>query len=323
MTYLLLIVGLVLIIAGANYLTEGASALARRLRMSDFLIGLTIVAIGTSMPELIVSLLSALDGKTDMALGNVIGSNLFNGFVILGLCALIRPIPYTRDNIRRDIPFGIVAALLLIAAALPFGAQGSVVRGEGIVLLLAYAAFMYVTIRGSKQPEPAEPAESAGTPAEPKADAPRPMALWLTAVLIVGGLAALVGGGELVLDSAVKIARSWGVSDAFISITLLAGGTSLPELASSIASLVKGRSAMALGNVIGSNITNILLILGLSAAAHPLSTTDITTLDFGMLLASAVLLLLTAFAFRRAALDRVEGALFLVIYLSYIALLLR
>ena len=312
MTYLLLFVGLALIIAGAHYLTEGASALARRLRMSDFLIGLTIVAIGTSMPELIVSLLSAIDGKTDMAIGNVIGSNLFNGFVILGLCALIRPIAYTDDNIRRDIPFGIVASLVLVAAALPFGAEGVIGRAEGLILLLLFALFMYVTIRGSKQPEP-----------EPAADTAATLPLGWVIVQVAGGLAALVGGGELVLDSAVKIARSWGVSDAFISITLLAGGTSLPELASSVASLVKRRPAMALGNVLGSNIMNILLILGLSATVHPLSTTGLTALDFGMLLASTILLLLTAFAFRRRAIDRIEGALFLVIYVSYIAALLR
>ena len=328
MVYLLLLIGLALILAGANFLTEGAAGLARRLHMSDFLIGLTIIAIGTSMPELIVSLLSAIDGKTDMAIGNVIGSNLFNGFVILGLCALIRPIGYTPQNIRRDIPFGIAAALLLIAAALPFGAEGSIGRAEGIVLLLAYAGFLWSTIRCSEKPESsaetsAEAAKKAGASAGTSAAAAKLLPLWRVALMVVGGLTALVGGGELVLDSAVKIARSWGVSDAFISITLLAGGTSLPELASSVVSLLKGRPAMALGNVLGSNITNLLLILGLSASVHPLSTTGITALDFGMLLLSALLLLLTAFAFRRRELDRIEGALFLAIYLTYIVVLLR
>lgn len=311
MDILLLLVGLGLILAGANYLTDGASALAQRLRMPEFLIGLTVVAVGTSMPELIVSLLSAIEGKSDMAIGNVLGSNLFNGFFILGVCALIRPIPYTRDNVRYDIPFGILASALLIAAVLlPVGGPATIGRFEGILLLLCYATILRFTIRHAERP-----AES-GT-------AQRSKAGWLIAVLLLGGLAGLIFGGDLFLDNATKLARRLGVSDAVIAITLLAGGTSLPELASSVVSLIKGKSALALGNVIGSNIANIFLILGLSATVHPLSTGTLTRIDFGAVLLCAVLLWFTNFTFRRKAIDRPEGVLFLALYAGYLWLLLR
>lgn len=311
MDLLLLLIGLALILAGANYLTDGASALAQRLRMPEFLIGLTVVAVGTSMPELIVSLLSAVEGKTEMAIGNIIGSNLFNGLVILGCCALIRPIRYTRDNIRFDIPFGILAAALLLAAvALPAGEPAAIGRLEGLVLLLCYAAILRFTIRHAERPE----ASAATQP---------PKAGWAIALLLLGGLAGLVFGGELFLDSATKIARQLGVSEAVISITLLAGGTSLPELASAVVALVKRKPALALGNVIGSNIANIFLILGLSSVIHPLSTGSLTRIDFGAVLLSAVLLWFTNFTFRRKAIDRPEGVLFLALYAGYLWLLLR
>lgn len=352
MNIFLLLLGLALILGGADLLTDGASALAKRLRMPEFLIGLTIVAIGTSTPELVVSVLSAIGGKTDMALGNVVGSNLFNGFVILGLCALIRPIPYTRDNIRYDIPFGILASVLLLAAAsdrfLHLGTVDTIGRGEGIVMLLLYGAFMAFTIRHARRthaatvpsaPQPqtdtqtqtdAQPQTSTaqGADAQPQTGTPQVgaaqgPALWKLAAMIVGGLVLLVGGGELFLRAATAIARALGVSDSVIALTLVAGGTSLPELAASIVSLVKGRSAMALGNAIGSNIANILLILGLSATIRPLSMGGITHADLAAVLSNALLLWIAAFTFRRRAIDRTEGALFLLLYAAYLWHLLR
>ncbi len=340
MNIFLLLLGLALILGGADLLTDGASALAKRLRMPEFLIGLTIVAIGTSTPELVVSVLSAIGGKTDMALGNVVGSNLFNGFVILGLCALIRPIPYTRDNIRYDIPFGILASVLLLAVAsdrfLHLGTVDTIGRGEGIVMLLLYGAFMAFTIRHARRthavtvpsvPQPQTDTQAqTGTPqasavqgadaqpqtGTPQAGAAQGPALWKLAAMIVGGLVLLVGGGELFLRAATAIA-----------LTLVAGGTSLPELAASIVSLVKGRSAMALGNAIGSNIANILLILGLSATIRPLSMGGITHADLAAVLSNALLLWIAAFTFRRRAIDRTEGALFLLLYAAYLWHLLR
>lgn len=316
MDILLLIVGLGLIIAGANFLTDGSAAVAQRLRVPEFIIGLTIVAVGTSTPELVVSVLSAIAGKSDVAIGNIVGSNIFNVFVILGICALIRPLPLTRSTIRRDIPIGMVVSLLLFVLAsdalLHLGPTDRLGRGDGILMLILYVALMWYTIRAAGRTEEA-PAE--GTKAQ--------MAPWLAAVMIVGGLAGLVFGGELFLDSATALARQLGVSESVIAITLVAGGTSLPELASSVVSLVKGKADMALGNVIGSNIANILLILGLSATINPLTMGGITTTDLAVVILTSLLLFLTAFTFRRRAVDRWEGVIFLVIYALYIWQLVR
>lgn len=316
MDIFLLIVGLGLILAGANFLTDGSAALAQRFRVPEFIIGLTVVAVGTSTPELVVSVLSAIAGKSDVAIGNVVGSNIFNVFVILGVCALIRPLPLTAGNIRRDIPFGVITSLLLLALAsdsfFRTGAADRIGRIDGVAMLLLYMALMWYTIRSTKRPETPAAAES------------KPgMAGWLMAAMIVGGLAGLVFGGEMFLRSATSIARSLGISESVIAITLVAGGTSLPELASSLVSLFKGKADMALGNVIGSNIANILLILGVSATIHPLSMGGITVWDLLMVALSSVLLFFAAFTFKRRAIDRWEGTIFLAIYIAYIGYLIR
>lgn len=317
MDILLLIVGLGLILAGANFLTDGSAALAQRFRVPEFIIGLTVVAVGTSTPELVVSVLSAIGDQSDVAIGNVVGSNIFNVFVILGVCALIRPVPLTAGNIRRDIPFGVLVSLLLLALAqdslLCKGAADRIGRLDGAAMLALYILLMWYTIRKTKRPEATAPTEGSKAP----------MAAWLTAVMIVGGLAGLVFGGEMFLRSATSIARSLGVSESVIAITLVAGGTSLPELASSLVSLFKGKAEMALGNVIGSNIANILLILGVSATIHPLSMGGITVWDLLMVLLSSVVVFLAAFTFKRKAIDRWEGALFVAIYAVYIWYLIR
>lgn len=321
MDILLLIIGLALILAGANFLTDGSAALAQRFRVPEFIIGLTIVAVGTSTPELVVSVLSAIAGKSDVAIGNVVGSNIFNVFLILGLCALIRPLPLTAGNIRRDIPFGVATSLLLLVLAMDSwfkaGAVDRIGRLDGILMLVIYLLLMTCTIRATGRTAPAD------SPADGSQPQKRPMAGWLMAVMIIGGLAGLIFGGELFLDSATALARRMGISESVIAITLVAGGTSLPELASSVVSLIKGKSDMALGNVIGSNIANILLILGLSATINPLTMGGITLVDLLVVLLSAVLLFLAAFTFRRRAVDRWEGVLFLVIYAAYIAYLVR
>ena len=315
MDILLLLAGLGLILGGANFLTDGAAAVAQRLRMPEFVVGLTVVAVGTSTPELAVSVLSAIAHNSDMAVGNVVGSNLFNVFVILGICALIAPVALTSGNIRRDIPIGLGVSVLLFLLAsdrlLHLGATDRIGRAEGIGMLLLYAAILWYTVRTTPRPAHAE------TPGR-KQQAP-----WLSVVFILGGLAALVGGGELFLKSAVSIARHLGVSESAIAITLVAGGTSLPELASSIISVVKRRPELALGNVIGSNIANILLILGASATIHPITMGGITTRDLLMVVLSSLLLFVAAFTFRRRSIDRWEGAIFLAIYIAYISSLLR
>ena len=326
MDILLLLIGLALILAGANFLTDGSAALAQRFRVPEFIIGLTIVAVGTSTPELVVSVLSAIAGKSDVAIGNVVGSNIFNVFLILGICALIRPLPLTAGNIRRDIPFGVATSLLLLFLAMDSwysaGAIDRIGRLDGVLMLVIYVLLMLYTIRSTGRTAIPEPA--AGSAQGVAADGScRPMAGWLMALMIVGGLAGLIFGGELFLDNATALARRMGVSDSLIAITLVAGGTSLPELASSVVSLLKGKSDMALGNVIGSNIANILLILGLSSTIHPLTMGGISVVDLLVVLLSAVLLFLAAFTFRRRAVDRWEGALFLLIYAAYIGYLIK
>ena len=229
----------------------------------------------------------------------------------------IRPLPLTRSNIRRDIPFGMAASLILLAVTsdrlICAGAADRIGRIDGIVMVALYIALMWFTIRTTKRPE-AVPAD---------AGAKKPAALWLAVVMIAGGLAGLIFGGDMFLKSATEIARRLGISESVIAITLVAGGTSLPELASSVVSLLKGKSEMALGNVIGSNIANILLILGVSATIRPLTMGGITTTDILMVVLSSLLLLLTAFTFRRKQIDRWEGAIFLMIYVAYIWYLIR
>ena len=322
MDILLLILGLALILGGANFLTDGSAALAQRFRVPEFIDGLTIVAVGTSTPELVVSVLSAAAGNSDVAIGTVVGSNIFNVFVILGICALIAPLPLTGGNIRRDIPFVTAASVLLLLFTsdrlLGVGQADAIGRIDGIIMLLLYIALIRYTIRaeGRTAVQATPETAAAGKPQRGKA-------MWLIVVMIVGGLAGLVFGGELFLRSATAIARALGVSESVIAITLVAGGTSLPELASSVVSLIKGKADMALGNVIGSNIANILLILGLSATINPLTLGGITRIDLLVVLLSSVLLFVSAFTFRRKAVDRWEGFLFLVIYALYIGYLIR
>ena len=321
MDIFLLILGLALILGGANFLTDGSAALAQRFRVPEFIVGLTIVAVGTSTPELVVSVLSAAAGNSDVAIGNIVGSNIFNVFLILGVCALIAPLPLTGGNIRRDLPFlTAVSVLLLLLTSdrlLGLGEVDAIGRIDGIVMLLLYIALIRYTIRAERRTA----AQATQTTQTEKPQ--RSRSLWLIVVMIAGGLAGLIFGGELFLDSASAIARALGVSESVIAITLMAGGTSLPELASSVVSLLKGKSEMALGNVIGSNIANILLILVLSATIHPLTLGGITRIDLLTVLLSSVLLFVTAFTFRRKAVDRWEGAIFLVIYALYIGYLVR
>ena len=324
MDIFLLILGLALILGGANFLTDGSAALAQRFRVPEFIVGLTIVAVGTSTPELVVSVLSAAAGNSDVAIGNIVGSNIFNVFLILGVCALIAPLPLTGGNIRRDLPFlPAVSVLLLLLTSdrlLGLGEVDAIGRIDGIVMLLLYIALIRYTIRTERRTAALATQATQTTQTEKPQ---RSKSLWLIVVMIGGGLAGLVFGGELFLDSATAIARALGVSESVIAITLVAGGTSLPELASSVVSLLKGKSEMALGNVIGSNIANILLILGLSATIHPLTLGGITRIDLLTVLLSSVLLFVTAFTFRRKAVDRWEGAIFLVIYALYIGYLVR
>ena len=303
---LLFLVGLTLIVVGADLLVDGASSVARRFGISEFVIGLTIVGMGTSAPEMVVSFLGALKGNADIAVGNVIGSNIFNTLLVLGLTAVIMPIPITRDNRRRDIPvnFGVTALLALFGMVICGGNGRELSRWEGAVLLALFIGYMVSSFKYDDG--------SAGGAAPEKRI--RPL---LAVLMIAGGLAALIGGGELFVDSATAIARRLGISDKFIAITILAGGTSMPELATCVVAAAKKKGQLALGNILGSNVFNILLILGGSALIHPLSFASMNAVDMGVLLLSAVLVFTGTFLFRRDSLDRGDGILLLLCEAAY------
>lgn len=320
MDYLLLIVGLALLTICADWLTKGCVGMAARFRVPEFVVGLTVMAVGTSCPELTVSVMSALKGSSEMAIGNVTGSNIFNVLIILGICALIKPIAVSRENIRRDIPMCIAASLLLwvTTADVLFGtgAEGTIGRVEGIIFLLLYVGVIWFSISSAKRDAP----DMAAAPA-PQEEPLMPW--WKVFGLIIVGLAGLIYGGNMCLNSATAIARAWGVSEAIIAITIVAAGTSLPELASSISAIVSKKPSLALGNIIGSNIANILLILGASSSIKPLTMGNITPLDIYMVVGSAVVLLLSAVLVGKRKITRLEGAAYLAIYVAYVLLLMK
>jgi len=309
MLYITLIISFVFIIVGAMILTDGSVALAKRLKVQEFIVGLTIVAVGTSMPELTVSFVSALMGKGDMAIGNVVGSNTCNILFILGVCAIASPVVFTKSNIRRDIPICIVATLALLGVTL---LNQDITRLEGILLLIGYIIMITLSIRADKKALAANPGSKEQSPEQ------KPMPVWRIPIWIIGGLAGLIYGGDLFVESASAIAREWGVSEAVIAITLVAGGTSMPELASSLVSIFKGKTSLALGNVLGSNIANILLILGTCATVTPLSMGGVTMSDVYITVAATFILMLSAIIIGRDKLTRFEGVVFVACYAAYV-----
>ena len=317
---LLLIIGLVLILTGANYLVDGASAIAKRAGLSDFIIGMTIVGIGTSTPEMVVSFASAIKGNADIAVGNVLGSNIFNTLMILGATALFSPIRLTSNNVKKDIPFALLAAFVLCTFGCSTWLDGTAVntitRVGGILLLSLFGVFMAYTIYSSSSQEATDtPDELSGS----KKTAP----IWLASLMILGGLCGLVFGGDMFVNAASAIAKSLGVSDAVIAVTIVAGGTSLPELASCLVAAYKKNTDQALGNVIGSNVSNIFLILGGSATIHPLVMAGTKPLALITLMVSSILIFLFAFTFKKKQIDRIEGALLVCLYIAFVVLTLR
>ena len=291
---ILLVVGLALILGGANYLTDGSAAIARRFGLSDLIVGLTIVAFGTSAPEFTISVMSAVAGNAGMAIGNVVGSNIFNTLVIIGVVALIRPLRIERSIMTNEIPLVIVASLALLAMGCSMWLDGTIPvisRVSGILLLLFFAIFMRYIFASAKK----EPAD------EKEVQTKRPVRMWLSCLMVVGGLAALVYGGDMFVDSASAIAGSLGVSDAVIGLTIVAAGTSLPELATSVVAAMKGNNGIAVGNVIGSNIFNIFLVLGVAGTVCPL--------PFGGISDNVAYLILCEKSFDRNRIDLRAGAI--------------
>lgn len=337
MNLLLLIGGLVLILLGANGLTDGAASVARRLGIQPIVIGLTIVAFGTSTPELTVSVSSALKGSADLAVGNVVGSNIFNTLMIVGCTALFAPITITRNTLRREIPLCILSSVVLLVCAndtLLDGAPNNVVGiADGLLLLCFFAIFMSYTFaiakRSDKNSLDADGTDNADSFLSVKEElksassASKKLKGTLKDTLfIVLGLAALIFGGELFVDGACHIARSLGVSESVIGLTLVAGGTSLPELATSIVAALKRNPEIAIGNAIGSNLFNIFFVLGCSATITPLRPTGITNFDLLSLVAASILLWLFGVFIGRRVITRVEGSILILCYVAYIAVLL-
>lgn len=307
--FFILIAGLVLILMGANWLVDGASSIAKKTGMSEFIIGITIVGIGTSTPEMVVSFISALQGKPDMAVGNVIGSNILNTFLILGTTALICPLAISRESLKRDLPLNILVTALLILLGLKYTILGfgsnTLTRLDGALLLTLFAAYMWLLLRSKNQQQ-----------AETESDI-KVTSTWKSIFFIILGLGSLIFGGRIFVNSASNIAEYYNWPQKVIALTIMAGGTSLPELATSVVAAIKGRGQMALGNVLGSNIFNILLILGGSALIHPLSFSAMTPVDLGAVMIGAIFMLTSAYTFKTNKLDRFEAVILLLLEAGY------
>lgn len=308
MEYLILIISLAGIVFGADYLVSGAVSVARKYKVSDFVIGAAIVGVGTSMPELVVSFIGALNGNADVAIGNVVGSNIFNTLGILGLTALFFPLAVAKENVKFEIPFCIGVSLLLTVLVFNFfnGAVPVISRPDGWILLAAFAFYMWYSFYRDRNKKESsiedKPVEGAASP------------LWLSILKVIGGLAVLIVSCDVFIDNAVSVARSFGVNDAFISLTLIACGTSLPELAASLAAALKKNTQLALGNVIGSNIFNITWILGLSSQVMPLNSSGITAVDYFVMTAAVVLVLILG---KTGKIGRVSGAVMTLGFVAY------
>lgn len=320
-----IVVGVVLVLWGADRLTEGAVSVAERLRVPQIVIGLTIVALGTSMPELCVSVVSALKGTPDLAVGNVVGSNIFNALLIVGVAALVAPMTILRSTVFKDVPCALVASVVLLMMCQN---DWVITRLDGAILFVFFLVFMRLTIKGATSAQPAPQAaegettqgQTAQEAAADEASAKQPMKGWLAGLWMVVGLAALIGGSNLFVGGATEVARALNVSDAVIGLTIVAGGTSLPELATSVVAAKKGNSGIAIGNVLGSNVLNILFILGLTGMISPMHIEGITNVDLYMMLVSTIMIWF--FSFTKYTIERWEGAVLVLTFGGYMWYLL-
>lgn len=324
MNILLLIGGLILILLGANGLTDGAASVAKRFHIPPIVIGLTIVAFGTSAPELTVSVSSALKGSADIAIGNVVGSNIFNTLMIVGCTALFAPIVITRNTLRKEIPLCILSSIVLLICAndvfLDKAPENILNRVDGLLLLCFFVIFMGYTFAIASKPVTME--QQAEHPVIEEETEIKSLPWWQSILYIIGGLAALIYGGQLFVDGATGIARNLGVSESIIGLTLVAGGTSLPELATSIVAALKKNPEIAIGNVIGSNLFNIFFVLGCSASITPLHLSGITNFALLTLVGSGILLWLFGLFFAKRTITRIEGGIMILCYVAYTVVLI-
>lgn len=303
-----IVIGIVLVLWGADRLTDGSVAVAERLGIPQIVIGLTIVAMGTSMPEFCSSLVSALHHQPGMAVGNVVGSNIFNALLIVGTAAVVAPISILWSSVKKDIPFALVASMLLVLLC---GFDGKIQRNDAAILLVFFGIFMYMTLREAKTGSAEQPSAEGQT---------KPMSRLMAAVWIVVGLACLIGGSTVFVNGASELASALGVDPTIIGLTIVAMGTSLPELATSVVSATKGNSGIAIGNVLGSNVFNILFILGVTGVISPLDIQGITPVDLSLLVVSMVLLWL--FSYTKLRIERWEGAVLIAVFAGYMTMLI-
>jgi cation:H+ antiporter len=310
-----LVGGLVLILWGANALTDGAASIAKRFRLSDLVIGLTVIAFGTSAPELAISVLASVEGSPELSIGNVVGSNLFNLLMIVGCTALVAPIHVDRGLMSKEIPLLVLSSVVLFVCANEVWLDGAAVncvsRSDGLLLLAFFLIFMRYTFSIAHSGAEGDAAPTV-----------KQMPMWRAVLWVVLGLAALIVGGEGFVDGASGLARAWGVSESVIGLTLVAGGTSLPELATSLVAARKGMPDMAIGNVIGSNLFNIFLVLGCSATVCPLPVGGVSNFDFLALVLASVALWVVSRFYREQTITRVEGAALVLAYGVYLFILL-
>lgn len=314
---LLLAVGFILLIKGADFFVDGSASVARMLRVPGVIIGLTIVAMGTSAPELAVSVSAGLSGSNDIAVSNVVGSNIFNLLMVLGICAVLKPLPVDDGIKKRDFPISLVATALVAVLAGnlvlagevknlhdPTASAGTLYRYNGLVLLACFAIYLTYTIYIARNNRTEESEEEV-------------MPVWKSLVFILGGIVGIVAGGQLVVNSAKSLALAWGMSETLVGLTIVAIGTSLPELVTSVVASRKGQNGMAIGNVVGSNIFNLLLILGISSALHPIGVSVASFVDLAMTL--AVSLITFAFVCTGKKVNRAEGVVMVAMYAAYMA----
>lgn len=315
------LVGLIAIVKGADWMTDGAAAIAKRFGISTLVIGMTIVAVGSSAPEFVVSALSAMKGNTDMAIGNVVGSNIFNILAIMGATALVVPVNASRGNLRNDVPFAVLSSLVILFAAFDSlfmpGAVNEISRSEGLLMLCIFAVFLSYTLAIAKKDVTDVEVKAEDKASETKSEE---MPLWKSIVWVIGGLAILIFGGDWLVEGASGIATQMGVSQSIIALTIVSIGTSAPELAASLMAAKKGDTAMALGNVVGSVVFNVFFVLGTSAAICPLALGNITIIDITALLVSSAVLWF--FCKSHSALVRWEGIVMILMQIVYYAILI-
>lgn len=304
-----IVIGIALVLWGADRLTDGAVAVAQRMGVPQIVIGLTIVAFGTSMPEFCSSLVSALNNQPGMAVGNVVGSNIFNELLIVGAAAIVAPISILRSTVKKDIPFALVSSVLLVMLC---GFDGKIQWYDAVILLVFFCVFMYMTLKEAKSGEVTESNTDEGK---------KTMCKLMSFVWIVVGLACLIGGSTVFVNGASELASALGVDPAIIGLTIVAMGTSLPELATSVVSATKGNSGIAIGNVLGSNVFNILFILGVTGVICPLDIQGITTFDLSVMVIGMILLWL--FSYTKLRIERWEGVVLVIVFAGYMFMLLK